>query len=90
METTINNDGIGTITFSEENELGRSGYARVYSGTFTTGDRTVYDVAVKRIETQQISPFERDSMSETQIDNHSNILRYHNSLTDRYFTYVVS
>ena len=85
---TISNDGIGTITFSEENELGKSDYARVYSGTFTTGDGTVYDVAVKRIETRNISLFEKESMPGTQIGNHSNILRYHNSLTDDDFTYV--
>jgi len=86
---TIFNDGIGTITFnSEENVLGRSNYARVYSGTFTTVDGIEYDVAVKRIETRNISPFEREFMPGTQIGNHSNILRYHNSLTDDHFTYV--
>ena len=93
---TINNDGIGTIQFNEENVFGSSDYARVYPGIFTTVDGTKYDVAVKRIETGKISPFEKGSMRLTHPNinhpniNHPNILRYYNSLTDDNFTYVVS
>ena len=76
---------LGTIRFNRGvTVVPSTRHADIFHGTLETADNNVRQVAVKRIQTQNATIFERQLMSEAMqsIGNHPNILHYYGTAND--------
>jgi hypothetical protein len=66
---------IGRLIYSSKHFLGRGSYGSVYKGKLVQDFGEEIDVAIKRIEKQNVSEFEKVIMD--NIEPHPNILQHH-------------